>query len=99
MPELHLYDVLHRPIVTEKATKLSDELNQYAFEVAPNANKIQIREAIEFIFEVKVKHINTMVMPAKRGRRGRSWYIRSGEWKKAVVTLQPGDSIKLFGEV
>ncbi len=63
-----------RPVVTEKAAVQSDELNQYVFEVAPEANKIQIKEAIEVIFEVDVVKVNTMVMPAKRGRRGRNWY-------------------------
>jgi large subunit ribosomal protein L23 len=96
MPELHIYDVLRRPCVTEKSTIMSDEMNQYVFEVAPEANKIQIKEAIEVIFEVEVVKVNTMVMPAKRGRRGRAWYLRSRQWKKAVVTLAPGQTIELF---
>lgn len=95
MPELHIYDVLRRPVITEKSNSMA-ELNQYVFEVAPNANKVQIREAVEVIFNVDVLKINTMVMPAKRGRRGRKWYIRSRQWKKAVVTLKPGNSIQLF---
>jgi large subunit ribosomal protein L23 len=94
--ELHLYDVIRRPVITEKSNAMSDELNQYVFEVAPNANKIQIREAIEIIFDVKVTKVNTMVMPAKRGRRGRNWYLRSKQWKKAIVTLAPGEKIELF---
>ncbi|MBC7871787.1 MAG: 50S ribosomal protein L23 [Chitinophagaceae bacterium] len=96
MPELHLYDVLRRPIVSEKSNMLTDQLNKYVFEVALNANKTQIREAIEVIFNVKVSAINTMKMPAKRGKRGRKIYVRSSAYKKAVVTLQPGDEIKLF---
>lgn len=96
MAELHIYDVLRRPVITEKATVLGEELGKYVFEVAPDANKIQIREAVEFIYEVEVNKINTMVMPAKRGLRGRKWYMRSRQWKKAVVTLEPGHSIKLF---
>jgi large subunit ribosomal protein L23 len=96
MTELHIYDVLRRPVVTEKATVMGDELNQYVFEVAPEANKIQIKEAIELLFEVDVKKVRTMVMPAKRGRRGRNWYLRSRQWKKAIVTLQPGQKIELF---
>jgi large subunit ribosomal protein L23 len=94
--ELHLYDVIRRPIVTEKTNRLSSDHNQYVFEVAPNANKIQIREAVEVIFDVDVTDVRTMVMPAKRGRRGRSWYIRARQWKKAVVTLEPGQTIELF---
>jgi large subunit ribosomal protein L23 len=96
MPEVHLYDVIVRPVVTEKSSLLSDEYNQYVFEVAPKANKIQIREAVEVIFDVDVTNVRTMIMPAKRGRRGRSWYRRTKQWKKAIVTLAPGNSIELF---
>lgn len=95
-PSLHLYDVIRRPLITEKSNIMSDELSQYVFEVAPNANKAQIKEAIEVIFDKKVKRINTMVMPAKRGRRGRRVYIRSQEFKKAIVTLADGEKIELF---
>ena len=96
MAELHLYDVLRRPVVTEKSAIQSDELNQYVFEVAPEANKIQIKEAVEVIFEVEVVKVNTMVVPAKRGRRGRNWYMRSKQWKKAIVTLAEDQKIELF---
>ena len=96
MAELHIYDVLKRPVVTEKAAIQSDELNQYVFEVAPDANKHQIKEAIEVIFEVDVLKVNTMVMPAKRGKRGRRWYVRSRQWKKAIVTLPADQKIELF---
>jgi large subunit ribosomal protein L23 len=96
MPELHSYDVVLRPVVTEKSSIMSEDHNQYVFEVASNANKIQIREAIELIFDVEVSRVRTMVMPAKRGRRGRNWYRRSKQWKKAIVTLAEGDSIELF---
>ena len=96
MAELHVYDVIRRPVISEKSSIMSDDLNQYVFEVDMAANKIQIREAIEVVFDVEVAKIRTMVMPAKRGRRGRKWYVRSRQWKKAVVTLQEGDSIELF---
>lgn len=98
MPELHLYDVILRPVITEKSTIMADDNNQYVFEVALNANKIQIKEAVEIIFGVEdqVEKVRTMVMPAKRGRRGRTWFIRSRQWKKAIVTLQPGANIELF---
>ncbi len=95
MAELHIYDVIVRPVITEKSNEISED-NKYVFEVASKANKMQIREAVEFIFEVDVLKVNTMVMPAKRGRRGRKFYRRSSQWKKAVVTLQPGSSIELF---
>lgn len=96
MPELHLYDVLLRPVITEKSNIMGDDLNQFVFEVAQNANKLQIREAVETIFDVDVVKVNTMIMPAKRGRRGRRWYRRSKQWKKAIVTLPPGQTIQLF---
>ncbi|MFN8452269.1 MAG: 50S ribosomal protein L23 [Anaerolineae bacterium] len=96
MAELHLYDVIRRPVVSEKANIISEERNQYVFEVAPEANKQQIKQAVETIFEKHVKKVNTMVMPAKRGMRGRNAYRRSSEWKKAVVTLMAGEKLELF---
>ena len=96
MTDLHIYDVLRRPVVSEKTAVMTDEKNQYVFEVAEEANKIQIKEAIEVIFEVEVVKVNTMIVPAKRGRRGRNWYLRSKQWKKAVVTLATDQKIELF---
>lgn len=98
MAELHLYDVIRRPVITEKSTALVDDDNKYVFEVVSNANKIQIKEAVEEIFDLEgqVLKVNTMVMPAKRGRRGRNWYIRSRQWKKAIVTVADGATIELF---
>ena len=96
MADLHIYDVLRRPVVSEKTAVMTDEKNQYVFEVADEANKIQIKEAIEVIFEVDVVKVNTMIVPAKRGRRGRNWYMRSKQWKKAIVTLAEDQTIELF---
>ncbi len=96
MAELHLYDILRRPVVTEKSNIMSDALNQYVFEVAPDANKRQIKQAIEVIFDKRVRKVNTMVMPAKRGVRGRKAYVRSQQWKKAIVSLEPGEKLELF---
>ena len=96
MTELHIYDVLRRPVVSEKTAVMTDEKNQYVFEVAEESNKIQIKEAVEVIFEVEVVKVNTMIVPAKRGRRGRNWYLRSKQWKKAVVTLAKDQTIELF---
>jgi large subunit ribosomal protein L23 len=96
MPELHVYDVIKRPVITEKSSIQADDLNQYVFEVDQRANKIQVKEAVELVFEVTVDKVRTMVQPAKRGRRGRAWYIRTRQWKKAVVTLAEGDEIDLF---
>jgi large subunit ribosomal protein L23 len=93
---MHLYDVIRRPLISEKSTMLSDELNQYVFEVALDANKKQIKDAIEVIFDKKVKKVNTIILPAKRGTRGRKSYWRSKEFKKAVVTLAEGEQIELF---
>lgn len=95
MPELHIYDVLLRPVITEKTNEMMEE-NKFVFEVAQGANKIQIRDAVEEIFEVTVEKINTLVMPAKRGKRGRKFYRRKSQWKKAIVTLVDGDTIQLF---
>lgn len=96
MAELHLYDILLRPVVTEHSQGLAEAQGQYVFEVNLNASKPQIRNAVETIFEKKVVKVNTMIMPAKRGQRGRRSYWRSKEWKKAIVTLAPGEQIDLF---
>lgn len=99
MPELHPYDVIRRPVITEKSTLLQDDYNQFVFEVAMNANKIQVKEAMELIFEIDpedILQVRTMVMPAKRGKRGRKFYIRQRQWKKAVVTLSEGISLEIF---
>ena len=98
MAELHPYDVSKRPIVTEKSNGLIESVNQYAFEVASTANKMQIKDAVELIFDVpgKVLMVRTMVVPAKRARRGRKFYFRTQQWKKAVVTLEAGTELQLF---
>lgn len=99
MAELHPYDVVRRPVITEKSNLMQDELNQFVFEVASNANKFQIKEAIELIFDIDpddILKVRTMVMPAKRGTRGRKKYIRRRQWKKAIVTLNDGVSIEIF---
>lgn len=96
MAEVHIYEVIRRPIVTEKSSMLSDEQQQYVFEVDLRANKIQIREAIEVIFDKDVRDVRTMIVPAKRGRRGRNTYRRKSSWKKAIVTLAPGQELDLF---
>ena len=88
------HDVLVRPLITEKSTRLI-EVGQYSFEVHREANKIQIREAVEKTFNVKVKAVNTMNMPRKTRRRGRNVGTVPG-WKKAIVTLQEGQTIDIF---
>ncbi|MCM8750577.1 50S ribosomal protein L23 [Thermomicrobiaceae bacterium CFH 74404] len=96
-------DILRRPLITEKNTRIM-EMNQYTFEVAPDANKIQIKEAVERTFNVKVKKVNTMNVrgkPRRRiRRRGRLPVMgREASWKKAIVTLEPGYTIDLFSQL
>jgi large subunit ribosomal protein L23 len=95
MPKaIHVYSVIVRPLITEKGTLLAEQ-NKYAFEVMKGANKLQIKEAVEKAFDVSVLTVNTMVMPGKKKRVGRSQGMTS-EWKKAIVTLAEGDRIEFF---
>lgn len=87
-------DILIRPIVTEKSTALMEQ-GKYTFRVPLVATKIQIRQAVEQIFKVKVQAVNTMRYEGKMKRLGRTQGRRS-DWKKAVVTLKPGETIELF---
>ncbi len=93
-----LYDILRRPIITEKSTYQSSKLNQFAFEVAPKATKAQIKEAVETLFDVDVVRVNVMNVPAKRGLRGRGRrrVVRRPAYKKALVTLPEGQMIDVF---
>ncbi|HBG02566.1 MAG TPA: 50S ribosomal protein L23 [Firmicutes bacterium] len=88
-------DIIKRPIVTEKSTDLMSE-NKYTFEVDLRATKMQVKDAVEAIFDVKVQRVNTSRVKGKLRRMGRHEGYTS-EWKKAVVTLQPGHSIEVFG--
>ena len=92
---MNKFDVLRRPVVTEKADMLAEQGNKYVFEVAPRANKRQIREAVQTIFGVTVTEVRTLVMPGKSRRWGRH-ITKTAAWKKAIVTLRPGDRIELF---
>lgn len=93
---LHPYQVIRRPVITEKSTLLSG-LNQYIFEVAREANKAQIREAVAKAFNVQVEDVRTMNVKGALRRLGRSRrLVRSPSWKKAIVTLQEGSKIELF---
>jgi len=99
MANLRMEDVIRRPLITEKNTMLM-EYGQYTFEVAPDANKIQIREAVEKTFKVSVKAVNTLnVKPKKKSRSAsrRGGRINGTEpgWKKAIVVLKKGDKISL----
>lgn len=87
--------IVKRLDLTEKGARLSEQDNQYLFEVAPDANKIEIKRAVEALFKVKVEKVNTLnrVGKAKRNRRGQTGY--RADWKRAIVTLQEGDKIDL----
>jgi len=88
------YQIILRPLVTEKNTNLM-ELNKYCFEVVREATKPQIKNAIEHIFKVKVVNVHTMNVRGKKRRRGRDFGY-TADWKKAIVTLAEGDAIELF---
>ena len=92
-----LADLIRRPLLTEKATLLLEN-NQYVFEVVPAANKLQIKAAIEELFDVKVVAVNTYNPPQKKRRVGRFIGHRP-HYKRAVVTLAAGDSIPLFPDL
>ena len=94
---MNVYQVLRRPILTEKSDYQRDD-NQYVFEVDRQANKLQIKEAVEIIFDVQVLKVNTMVMKPKRRRLGRKLVQARPAWKRAVVTLAPGERIQDFFE-
>jgi len=94
---MNVYQVLKRPILTEKTDHQRDN-NQYVFEVDRHANKHQIKEAVEKIFDVKVDAVNTMVFKPKHRRMGRKTIVTQPIWKRAVVTLAPGERIQEFFE-
>lgn len=90
-----VYDVIKRPVVSEKSTALSEIANRYVFEVAARANKHEIRDAVEKLFNVRVTDVRTMVMHGKVKAVGRTVYKRSN-WKKAIVSVAEGQKIELF---
>jgi large subunit ribosomal protein L23 len=90
---MNIYEVLIRPIITEKSTLLQEK-GKYVFQVAPGANKAQVKEAVEKVFKVKVLSVNITKLPGKRKRYGPRW-VKEPAIKKAVVTLRPGDKIQI----
>ena len=92
---MNLYEVLRRPIISEKNTEIQLPQNKYTFEVTREANKYQIKQAVEKAFNVIVLDINVIKVPAKTRRVGRR-QIKTSPWKKAVVTLRKGDKIEFF---
>lgn len=93
-----IYEVLRKPIVTEKSNYQNSMLHQYVFEVDRKATKAMVKDAVETLFDVEVLNVNIMNVPAKQTRRARSRRIavRKSAYKKAVVTLAPDDTIDIF---
>ena len=93
---MHVEDVIKRPLyLTEKGAKLREEQNKYTFEVDLEANKLQIKDAVETLFKVTVDDVHTLVMRGHMRRMGRT-YAKTRNWKKAIVTVREGDSIDFF---
>ena len=93
-----IYDVLRRPLVTEKSNYQSSTLHQYVFEVSTDATRTLVKDAIEKIFDVTVVRVNVIIVPAKRSRkaRNRRVVVSRSTYKKAIVTLAPEDRIPIF---
>ncbi|HON01765.1 MAG TPA: 50S ribosomal protein L23 [Paludibacteraceae bacterium] len=94
--------VILKPLVTEKLTKLGDKFNRYGFRVQKDANKLQIKQAVETMYNVTVVDVNTMIVPSKK----RSRYTKSGvisgkrpAYKKAIVTVKKGEEIDFFSNI
>lgn len=93
-----IFDVLRRPLFTEKSNYQNSKLHQYVFEVSEDATKNLVKDAVETLFDVDVMRVNVINVPAKRSRRWRNRrvLVRRGSYKKAIVTLAEGDSIDVF---
>jgi large subunit ribosomal protein L23 len=89
------HDIIQRASLTEKASLLGEKLNKYVFRVSPRANKIQIKQAVEKLFQKKVVDVNTANYHGKKKRERTQNYGRTAHWKKAIVTLKEGDKIEL----
>lgn len=89
------HHIIKQPLITEKSSKLKEQSNQIAFVVDPKANKIEIRQAIEKLFKVKVLRVQTLNILGKQKRYGRYMGWKT-DWKKAIVTLREGDRIEFF---
>lgn len=94
---MEMYSIIKRPVMTERSYLMNEGLNKVAFEVAREANKIEIKRAVEKIFDVKVRKVNTMMVPGKV-KRTRLGLGKRSDWKKAVVTLEEGSKINVFEE-
>lgn len=95
-------DITIKPIVTEKATKLSEKLNRYTFRVTPSANKYQIKDLVEQLYGVKVVNVNTMIVRGKnKSRYTKSGFLRgkTSAYKKALVTVAEGQTIDFYSNI
>ena len=90
--------IIRKVLITEKGTVMRETLRQYFFEVARDANKIEIKRAVEAVFHVKVDSVQTMQLQGKVKRQGRT-VGRRNDWKKAIVTLKPDQKIELFEQI
>lgn len=93
---MHLSEVVIRPVITEQSSLMANEKREFVFEVDVRANKIEIKAAIEALYNVDVLKVRTIIMPRKLGTRGRKQYVRVREWKKAIITLPEGQVIPDF---
>lgn len=89
------HSIIKKMLLTEKGTRLTEKENKYLFRVDGTANKIEIKQAVEKLFGVKVDKVNTMNRPGKNKRLRTMTYGKTSEWKRAVVTLKPGEKIEL----
>lgn len=92
---METFRIIQKPLVTEKSTALQEDGNWLAFRVHPDANKIQIKAAIEKIFDVTVLQVNTLNVQGKSKRFGKTMGVSKG-WKKAMLRLKDGDKIEMF---
>jgi len=92
---MNQYDIIRRPIVTEKSSSAKEASNQYVFEVATSANKIEIAKAVEQLFKVKVLSVRVMNIEGKKRRLGR-FSGKRPDWRKAIVRINPKDKISFF---
>jgi large subunit ribosomal protein L23 len=88
-----LYQVIKRPLLTEKSTRKKEEINEVAFEVDRRANRSEVKMAVQTLFKVKVQRVNLMQLEGKKKRVGKK-IGRTSDWKKALVRLAPGEAIE-----
>jgi len=92
---MNIYQIIKRPVITEKSNTSKEGFNQITFEVHPNANRVEIKEAVEKLFKVKVLRVNVINMEGKKKRVGRIMGKKQ-DWKKAMVKLAPGEKVDFF---